>query len=394
MPSTSTLLAIALVGLPIAAQAQNIQTPSAGRSRAQATVEHSVSAGARPNALQVAVRLTRRGVQRTPERTLLRGLEIVDRQQVDVDGDGDMDSLLMVDLAPDEEPKDDLGRGVVVVLRERHGYRAQTVASVPLYPMEAGYNWGPVESLRTGAAPLLHVMYSQSAGTEQHEGQTVLHWTDGALREVHTVSVASVPGSGEAAIMRTLDLQAADVDGDGVNELLERVAASSHCPESGCITADGMFNPTVTRRVLRWDATRAEFVEDAALQGYRTSALRTLDEAMTRWRAGDIAARDVGIARAYSLDPLDARVRMAFARRLLRVGEFAPALVTLQFSWPQGYGREARLLQAEAAAYSGNPDCHSYLATVRNDDPVRGAALTDRLASLSAHCRAPGGTPK
>jgi hypothetical protein len=297
---------------------------------------------------------------------------------------------VLLDVAPsDPEPKVDRGRGVAVIFRERRGWRAETVASVPLVPFEAGYNWGRVESLRAGAAPLVHVLFSQAGPTGARQADAVLQFRRGALRTVYSNAVESVPGTGEHAVTRALAVQTADVDGDGTGELVERVAESRACPDGVCVTPDGLFAPVVTRRVLRWDAAREAFVEDASLRAHLRESARALDEAMLRWRNGDLAGRDASIARAYALDPLDARVRMAYARLQLRQGEYAAALDTLEYAWPQGYGRDARVLRAEAAARGGDAHCRLYLDALANDPEAHGAERVARLATLAPSCRAP-----
>jgi hypothetical protein len=150
---------------------------------------------------------------------------------------------------------------------------------------------------------------------------------------------------------------------------------------------DGAVESSVTRRVLRWDAGRNEFVDDVTMLRHHRDAVRTLDDALARWRSGDLPARDSGIARAYGLDPLDARVRMAFARMALRNADYANAHDALEFAWPLGFGHEARLLQAEASARLGSADCRSNLNAVLGDDPDRGPARAARLATMSASCR-------
>lgn len=390
MRPLTTLLAAALVSLPITAQAQPIVALRGGAAAVPTVASPAETpASPRPTSLTTPVRLTRSGVHSTVEHTLVSGLEVVDQQQVDVDADGDLDVLALLDLAETPEPKPNLGRGVVVVFRERRGWRGQTVASVPMLPMEAGYNWGRAETLRAGSAPLLHVMFSQAGAMGARQADTVIqHDHAGAFREVYSAAAESVAGSGEGTVVRALEVSASDVDGDGTSELLERVASSAHCPSTGCVTPDGMVAPTLTRRVFHWNPITRVFEPAPGLEGHHAAAVRALDAAQARLHAGDSAGRDAELARAFALDPLDAHVRMAYARLQLRSHAFAAALDTLEFSWPEGFGRDARLLQAEAAARAGSAQCGRYLALLRNDDPARGAALEAQLGPLSSPCRA------
>jgi hypothetical protein len=55
--------------------------------------------------------------------------------------------------------------------------------------------------------------------------------------------------------------------------------------------------PTVTRRVLRWDAAQRTFVDEPTLRGHARDALRALDDAAVRWRAGDLVGRDAALVR-------------------------------------------------------------------------------------------------
>lgn len=116
-----------------------------------------------PAPLRTPVALGRPGVHPTLRAGLRLGLDVVDTMRVDVDGDGDPDQLALVDVAEsDEGPKPDDGRGVVVAFREEGGWRIETVASLPRFPVEAGYNWGPVEA-RRDRRPVLHVRYSAAS---------------------------------------------------------------------------------------------------------------------------------------------------------------------------------------------------------------------------------------
>lgn len=369
----STLLALALVSLPHVVEAH------------VGSVDRVGAAVVAP--LAAPVRLTHRGRHREFHHTFLRGLSVVDRQDVDVDGDGDRDALVLLDLDPSEqEPKSVLGRGVVVVFRERRGWRARTVASVPRVPFEAGYNWGRVEMLRPGVPPLLHVMYSQALPTGFRQADTVVQYHRGTLRVVYSRAVESVPGEGSGAVTRSLSVQTADVDGDGVYELVERVAEHSRCSEGGCTDVTG--TTAITRRVLRWDPSRNVFVDAPALGERLREAVHLLDEAQRRWQAGDLEGRDAAIVRAYGIDPLDARVRMAYARLLLRRRAYASALEVLEFAWPQGeLLRDALTLRAEAAAHAGDVRCRGYLTALEAFVPERRTALIARLEPLAISCR-------
>ncbi|MEI8256805.1 MAG: hypothetical protein WCJ30_14110 [Deltaproteobacteria bacterium] len=233
------LLAIALVSLPSAAQAQDTPTPGAAGS--------TVAAG-----LSQVAPLTRAGLHATPEGAVADGLELVDTQRVDVDGDGDLDVLGFVDLRQDaDDDKPDLGRGVAVFFREGRGWRGETVASVGRFPVEAGFNWGQVERLRAGATPLLHVQYSEARpGGATTQADTVVRFDRGAVRTVFTSQV------GRTA--QRVSVRASDVDGDGTSELLEVVATERHCDQSSCVAA------TEARRVFRWNDALGQFVSGEA----------------------------------------------------------------------------------------------------------------------------------
>jgi hypothetical protein len=228
MNRRATLLAFALVSLPVAAQAQT---------------------AADPTQLPTPVTLTRAGVHATMNGAVADGLEVVDTVRVDVDGDGDQDALVFVDVSDSADPeKPDLGRGVAVLFRERHGWRGETIASVGRFPVEAGFNWGEVERLRSGATPLLHVLYSEARpGGETAQADTVVRFDSGGVRAVFASQV------GRTA--QRVSVRASDVDGDGTSELLEHVATDAHCDRTGCVPA------SEARRVFRWDEARGHFVE-------------------------------------------------------------------------------------------------------------------------------------
>jgi hypothetical protein len=197
------------------------------------------------------VALTRAGVHAVPSEVVADGLEIVDSTRADVDGDGDEDVLAFIDLGADADmDKPDLGRGVAVIFHEARGWRGETVASVGRFPTEAGFNWGELERLRAGATPLLHVLFSQAQpGGEPRQMDTVVRFDHGALHAVFTSRV----GVGAQQV----SVQARDVDGDGTNEMIERVATDAHCDRRGCVAAN------VAQRVFRWDAASERFVEFA-----------------------------------------------------------------------------------------------------------------------------------
>jgi hypothetical protein len=229
----ATLLASALVSLPVAAQAQ------------------TAPERATPTSLPTAVTLTRGGVHADMAGALADGLEVIDTQRVDVDGDGDQDVLAFIDIAESaDEDKPDLGRGVAVFFHERHGWRGETIASVGRFPVESGFNWGEVEQLRAGATPLLHVLFSEARpGGETSQADTVVRFDGGALRPVF----ASVIGRRAQRV----SVRAADVDGDGTSELLEQVATEAHCFRAVRVPA------SEARRVLRWDSAQGRFVDTA-----------------------------------------------------------------------------------------------------------------------------------
>ncbi len=229
-----TLLAFALASLPAVAHAQSTSTPADG-STAVTGLSHGAT-------------LTRDGIHPTAEAAVADGLELVDTQRVDVDGDGDMDLLGFVDVGQDaDEDKPDLGRGVAVFFRERHGWRGETVASVGRWPVEAGFNWGQIDRLRAGATPLLHVLYSEARpGGATAQADTVVRFERGAVRAVFASQTAHVA--------QRVSVRASDVDGDGTSELLEVVATEAHCDRTACVPA------TEARRLARWDEARGEFV--------------------------------------------------------------------------------------------------------------------------------------
>lgn len=205
-----------------------------------------------------AVELTRPGTRATVEALLAEDLAVVDRQDIDVDGDGDLDALLTVDVAEGvTEPKPDAGRGLVLAERTAQGWRGRTVASVRMFPREAGFAWGGVEAVRVGERPLLRVEYS-AAGNGRGE-QRVWLLAGSPRGELHAVYSAGVRSTGSgygATVARTLDVRSTDLDGDGTHELTERVAEGTRCSEEGC-AADGAMRERT--RVLRWDARRGRY---------------------------------------------------------------------------------------------------------------------------------------
>ncbi len=232
---TLAALTFALVSLPAAAEAQTLASNDAPSTSS--------------TLLPAAVTLTRPGVHAAYSDVLVDGLEVVDTVRADVDGDGDQDVLALIDISADaDEDKPDLGRGVAILYREHHGWRGETVASVGRWPVEAGFNWGEVDRLRAGTTPLLHVLYSQAApGGEPLQIDTIVRFDHGVITPVF----ASHAG-GRA---QRVSVRASDVDGDGTNELLERVATEAHCDRTACVPA------SETRRVFRWDAATGRFVE-------------------------------------------------------------------------------------------------------------------------------------
>lgn len=110
----------------------------------------------------VTVALTQDGTFDSPDSALAHGLSIVDRQSVDLDGDGDADVLAFVDVregSPTTGPH--AGRGAVVFFREgERSWRGRTVASVPALPFESAYNWGDVTQRRGGVATVVRLLYS------------------------------------------------------------------------------------------------------------------------------------------------------------------------------------------------------------------------------------------
>lgn len=110
----------------------------------------------------VTVALTQDGTFDSPDSALAQGLSIVDRQSVDLDGDGDADVLAFVDVregSPTTGPH--AGRGAVVFFREgERSWRGRTVASVPALPFESAYNWGDVTQRRGGVATVVRLLYS------------------------------------------------------------------------------------------------------------------------------------------------------------------------------------------------------------------------------------------
>ncbi|MDP3275564.1 MAG: hypothetical protein Q8Q09_10245 [Deltaproteobacteria bacterium] len=116
-------------------------------------------ARARAATPEVAVVLTREGVFATPSECVRAGQELVDAQRVDVDGDGDLDMVALVELSEGADVTR-AGRGAVVLFAEPQGWRALTVASVAAMPFENGYNWGPVVRGRQGASAALELLYS------------------------------------------------------------------------------------------------------------------------------------------------------------------------------------------------------------------------------------------
>ncbi len=110
----------------------------------------------------VTVALTQDGTFDSPDAALAVGLSIVDRQNADLDGDGDQDALAFVDVREGSPTTGaHAGRGAVVFFREgERAWRGRTVASVPAMPFESAYNWGEVMQRRGGAATVVRLLYS------------------------------------------------------------------------------------------------------------------------------------------------------------------------------------------------------------------------------------------
>lgn len=109
----------------------------------------------------IALPLTQEGTFSSPDATLVSGLSIVDRQSVDLDGDGDADVLAFVDVGEGaSNAMTNAGRGAVVIYRDGdRAWRARTVASVPAMPFESAYNWGDVSSAGASGATV-KLLYS------------------------------------------------------------------------------------------------------------------------------------------------------------------------------------------------------------------------------------------
>jgi hypothetical protein len=157
---------------------------------------------AHPSALQrahaqsplVEVPLTQAGSFSTPDESLAPGLEVLDRQFVDVDGDGDIDQLAFVDLA--DRPmlaarRAQLGRGAVVFINDAGQWRGQTVASVGSRSVEAAYNWAAAPSLVRRGAPVLRVLYSGAHAGRFAQAEYQVRFDRNMLRAVRTHAAIS-----------------------------------------------------------------------------------------------------------------------------------------------------------------------------------------------------------
>ncbi len=111
----------------------------------------------------VEVQLTRSGAFAHPDESLVVGMTVLDRQIIDVDGDGDSDQLAFVDVGdrvftPLERSL--VGRGAVVFFNDQGSWHGQTIASVSSRAIESGYNWAEAPALVGGRTPVLRVLYS------------------------------------------------------------------------------------------------------------------------------------------------------------------------------------------------------------------------------------------
>lgn len=200
-------------------------------------------------------------------RVLEPGVTVIETTEVDVDGDGDRDALLTVEGSPAPSGKRVDGRGVMIVYRERLGWRGVTVASTRGIANPEGYQWGLTERLQGTPMPLLHLRFSHAGPDGSWESDTLLlHERGKGLKALHAVE-ARAPSFRESYRVEVFARMEPRVNNDGATELVERVSAAEVVDEDGVVHPDAVPH-TVRERRLRWDAARQLIVavEDHAAQ--------------------------------------------------------------------------------------------------------------------------------
>lgn len=135
----------------------------------------------------VEVQLTMSGLFSAPDDALVPGMTVLDRQVVDVDGDGDSDQLAFVDVEDrtfTAAQRARTGRGAVVFFNEQGRWRGQTIASVDATAIEAAYNWADAPAFVAGRAPVLRVLYSAAFAGRIAQAEYSVRFDRDAIRPV------------------------------------------------------------------------------------------------------------------------------------------------------------------------------------------------------------------